>query len=91
MRPVRPLSSWGSVLATSEERGDPDLEERVIDLEGGVRVHGLSIHDLRAEMRVAMQAINELRAEITALQRITAWVNRVYAWICSSARHFPWH
>ena len=67
------------------------MEERVIDLEGGVRVHGLAISDLRAELAVAMQAISELRAELRAVQTITLWLGRVYAWIQSSARRFPWH
>ena len=90
MRPVRPLASWGSVLTTDEERGHPDLEERVIDLEGGLRVYGMAITDLRGDLRVATLAIADLRAEITALQTITLWVGRVYAWMCNSARHFPW-
>ena len=64
-------------MRTDEERGYPDLEERVIDLEGG--------------LRVAMMAITDLRAEITSLQTITVWVGRVYAWMCNSVRHFPWH
>ena len=64
-------------MRTDEERGYPDLEERVIDLEGG--------------LRVAMMAITDLRAEITSLQTITVWVGREYAWLCNSARHFPWH
>jgi hypothetical protein len=67
------------------------LEERVIDLEGGLRVYGMAITDLRNQLNVAKMEIAGLKAEVTALQEITSWVRRLYTWMCNSARHFPWH
>ena len=73
-----------SVFLTDADRGYPDLEERVIDLEGGLRVAMQVITDLRAQMV-------EVRGQISSLQTIYDWIGRVYARMRNSARHFPWH
>ena len=73
-----------SVLLSDADRGYPDLEERVIDLEGGLRVAMQAVTDLRAQMV-------EVRGHISSLQTIYEWIGRVYAWMRNSARHFPWH
>ena len=66
------------------DRGYPDLEERIIELEGGLRVAMGAITDLRAQMV-------EVRTNITSLLTIYEWIGRVYAWLRNAARTFPWH
>jgi hypothetical protein len=82
-----------------------DLDERVHDLEGGIQLALRSIRDLRAETVALRAEAVDLRAEavdlratavtfrteLTNLNSVVHWFQRVYNWMAAAARNFPWH
>ena len=96
MRPVHAVakSSGSGLVAPRTQSRTPSetlteadlqaLQERVIDLEGGLRVAMGSIQALRGQMV-------EVSGQVSSLLSVAEWIGRVYAWVRNSARHFPWH
>jgi hypothetical protein len=72
------------LLAAADQQDVQAMEERVHDLEAGMRLAFESVADLRRHLI-------EVQGHINTMQIIIAWFGRVYAWMANSARHFPWN
>jgi hypothetical protein len=90
-------ATWSRGVAADEddlEEGDggsaAPMNERVADLEAAMgRLSGL-VGVLRRQQSETAILVTEMAGHIERIQTWTAWLQRVYDWMCNAARRFPW-
>jgi hypothetical protein len=81
---------WGPSTSRAETAEDRDDDERLRDVEAGVRLLFKTVGNLRAEQSEIAAELGLLTAEVTKMQTWTAWFGRFHTWASQCIRSFPW-